>query len=547
MGPVVGHTDDSSSRIWIQVSDDPSRYALRVEGVGLFPFQSTEGPVPEFGTAVATATGLLADTRYRYRITRLNRFLRGGEGSIRTMPPPASMAPLLFCAISCSAADKGDGAWERFAEFVDDAQPSFVLMMGDQLYMDEDDPDIFDNHLDSGPAVRRRAMADKYRANWSREPVRRVLARVPTYMIWDDHDSRDGWGSSAADSPTLVAKHARGLPIYRKSTAYFDDARDVYWHFQGVHNPLPGDFRDPAAPFLADPAFPNYIDGPPLHEDRRAMPFVLRCGRLVVLMLDSRGERDAFRPKLPVLGDEQWAFIDSVFARLPPDVEALAVVTPTPIASLDPDGQVQKLVGSRTDDVEAFKKGDEKELFHPRSTTKDPADIALAAAGSHLSRLTGTQYNLGSFKVSNIDEARDQWSHRAARPEQADLLRKAGQARRANRSPGAERGLIFLSGDIHVGCTFDISVRSPRYTATSMTSSGISNVEDVPGSLVVGTFVDEDFSVAPGIRSTLKDVVPEFNFGVVQVQPTGRGAEILATIAHEGNAFAAGLDVADLL
>ena len=53
LGPVVGHTDDTSTRIWIQVVDDPARYALRVEGVGLFPFDSTESARLEFGTAIA--------------------------------------------------------------------------------------------------------------------------------------------------------------------------------------------------------------------------------------------------------------------------------------------------------------------------------------------------------------------------------------------------------------------------------------------------------------------------------------------------------------
>jgi hypothetical protein len=43
LGPIVGHTDDSSSRVWIQVGDDLSHYALRVRDVGLFPFESTEG------------------------------------------------------------------------------------------------------------------------------------------------------------------------------------------------------------------------------------------------------------------------------------------------------------------------------------------------------------------------------------------------------------------------------------------------------------------------------------------------------------------------
>ena len=74
-----------------------------------------------------------------------------------------------------------------------------------------------------------------------------------------------------------------------------------------------------------------------------------------------------------------------------------------------------------------------------------------------MTRLSGTPVNLGAFKISNIDEARDQWSHKFSRPEQADLIRKAGQARLANRAGGAPRGLMFLSGDIHTGCIFDIS------------------------------------------------------------------------------------------
>jgi hypothetical protein len=59
--------------------------------------------------------------------------------------------------------------------------------------------------------------------------------------------------------------------------------------------------------------------------------------------------------------------------------------------------------------------------------------------------------------------------------------------------------------------------------------------------------VDEKFAVAPGIRSTLREVVKEFNFGVVQVVPTGAGAEITPILAHEGNSTVWGLDVKDLL
>jgi hypothetical protein len=69
----------------------------------------------------------------------------------------------------------------------------------------------------------------------------------------------------------------------------------------------------------------------------------------------------------------------------------------------------------------------------------------------------------------------------------------------------------------------------------------------VKADLFVGSFVDEDFKVAPEIRSTLREIIPDFNFGIIQVLPTGDGAQINAFVAHEGNSFAAGLDISKLI
>ena len=519
LGPIVGHTDDTSARIWIRVFDDPADYRLRVQGAGLFPFESTEGGLLEFRTAIATASGLRPDWRYRYSVLRRGRVVSRARGSFRTMPQPGSMANLLFCAVSCSTTEY-DGLWEQFNRFLEASKPHFVLMMGDQIYLDEDEPDVYEQHLDSATSVRRKAMAAKYQLNWSREPVRKVMANVPTYMTWDDHDIRDGWGSRASDSNTMLAEYPRGREIFGRCNAFFEDARDVYWHFQACRNP-------------------NEITQPPLPGERRAMPFAFRCGRLVVLVLDSRGARDVFRTEHPVLGSAQWAFIQQVFDGLTEDVQALAVVTPTPIASLDAHGASQKLLGDRTDDVIAFKKGVEE-----RRSSSDKADAPLTIANVHLSRLYGSQLNLGNYKLSNIDEVRDQWSHKFSRPEQAALLRMAGSARLTNTMPDSPRELIFLSGDVHVGCIFDISSTAPEYKAASLTSSGISALAS---DVLVGVYVDEDFAVAPGIRSTLREIVKEFNFGVIQVVFTGDGAEITPILAHEGSSTVWGLDVADLL
>lgn len=541
LGPIVGHTDHQSSRVWIQVEDDPSLYRLRVQGVGLFPFVSTETGALEFRTAIAEVSGLRSDFLYRYTVVRLGRTIANGKGSFRTLPAPGSMAAISFCAISCNVAEE-EGQWPALGRYIANAQPHFLLMMGDQVYMDEGGVNLFDRERRHAPREKRRlGLVEKYQENWSRQVVRDVLANIPVYMMWDDHDIRDGWGSSPADSPTMAALHPRGAPIFELCQGYFEDCRDAYWHFQACHNPRPSNIS-------TDPALPNFMDAPPAPGTRQATPFAFRCGRLVVLVLDSRGERDVFRDALPILGARQWQFIESVLGNLDPDVDALAIMTPTPLASIDPVGPTMKLMGDRTDDVEAFRRGSESGTLDLSSNT-DPDQLALAIVNYHVSPLvsavTGQEANIGQFKLSGIDEARDQWSHKFSRPEQVALLRAAGRAKFVNRPPGSPRELIFLAGDIHVGARFTLRCEEPRYEALSLVASGINTVFDSPPTIDV--LLSRDFDVADGIRSTMLEVVTEPNFGVIEVVPTGNGAKITGAVAHAGVSAALGLDISNLL
>jgi hypothetical protein len=534
LGPIVGHTDDTSTRVWIRVFDDPRRYTLRIQGAGVVPFKSTEA-VPEFRTGLATARGLRPDFSYRYQVLRNGRLVTGAAGRFRTMPQPGSLADLLFVAVSCNR-QFFDGDWTALGEFIESSKPRFLLLTGDQIYLDDDKPNLFKEHLESRPAVRRDAIAQRYQENWGRDPVRRVLARIPTYMMWDDHEIRDGWGSSPGDSETMVERFPRGAEIFAKFNAFFYDARDVYWHFQRCRAPLPID--------SSDPAIPNYIGDAPPAGQKRAMPYAFRCGRMVVLLVDPRGDRDAFRKELPTLGAEQWAFIDTVTGALAADVEQLVLVTAAPIASLDPKGQSQTLVGSRTDDVAHFKRGDLEGLLNLPGD-EDFGALAQAAVGSNLSAITGRRFNIGPFKQSKILDARDQWGHKLNRDEQLRLIRTVGEARTSNRTNSNPRSVLFLSGDVHVGAIYEITSAKPRYRALSLTSSGISNFTD--SSFLLSIVLDENFEVGPGVRSRLLEFVTEFNFGVVYVQPTGAAARTVPVIAHKGNSFAWGLDFTPLL
>lgn len=528
LGPIVGHTDESSSRVWIRAFDVPEAYTLRVAGRGTFPFVCTSA---EFGTAVALAEGLRPDWTYRYEVLRAGRLVHGSGGTIRTMPLPGSMSEATFMVYSCSSQTE-IGLWERMAAHIEKARPHFLLAIGDQVYLDAEgrEPDVWKTWRD-GPSDRRRAaMADKYQENWERSAVRRVFANTPTYMMWDDHEIRDGWGSIAPDSPTLAARHPGAAWISQRYNAYFEDARDVYWHFQQVHNPAAlGHRTEPPAPGV-----------------RQAMPYHFACGRIGVLMLDGRGARDPWRDDgTPILGQEQWRYVDETLAALPAQIDLLVIVTPGPVVATSPSGAQQHLVGHRDDDVQLFKHGDLEGLRRLQDTSGESADIVAAAAGAWARTNLGYPARWSNFRLSDIDDARDQWCHAASRPEQERLLRAAARARATNRPAHAPRAVLFVGGDLHVGGIFDVEVDSPRLATQCLVASGIGKQPDRDDrQWVLGAVVDEAFDVAPGIRARLRGAIPDFNFGQVSVIPAAGGTPLVQpSLVHQGEGYAAGLDL----
>ena len=100
LGPIVGHTTDTTTRIWIAAEGGSHR--LELDGGPTVPFQPTEAGIPEFGTAIANATGLRPDTRYRYMIRAPDGSV-AAQGSVRTFPLPSDRAELCFASASCDS------------------------------------------------------------------------------------------------------------------------------------------------------------------------------------------------------------------------------------------------------------------------------------------------------------------------------------------------------------------------------------------------------------------------------------------------------------
>ncbi|XAS77866.1 alkaline phosphatase D family protein [Dermatophilaceae bacterium Sec6.4] len=118
--------------------------------------------------------------------------------------------------------------------------PDFILFLGDQLYADETSPTMREfiqqrRGLDEPPGAEVKDFteyAELYRLAWSDPANRWLLSTLSTAMIFDDHDVRDDWNTSAAWHEEINM-----LPWWRDRIV---GALGSYWIYQHAGN-LPPD------------------------------------------------------------------------------------------------------------------------------------------------------------------------------------------------------------------------------------------------------------------------------------------------------------------
>jgi alkaline phosphatase D len=349
---IVGHTTSSGTRLWVRAVE-PGPYALlvspepiptggipsvregasRPEALVTFSDGSTRS-IPSLLyplaltfandiTAVVDVTGLQADTQYSYAL-----FHTGGRAkpwelgyeeplSFRTMPEDPR--EIRFGIYSCHMPYNGLNLvnmemWDSLYQELTDANAHFIIGMGDQVYVDGNDKlNIWkwlrkikgDNPTDADMVSWYR---DIYRGYWGMLILRQVLRSFPTYMIWDDHEIMDGWGSytdtELSDTLDTVWEYENVGQNLALAKRMFAAARKVYEEYQHSHNP-------PTASGQFDYSF--------------------ACGPCGFYVLDSRGHRDYNKPDGErVLGREQMArfhaWLQSEINR-----QVLFVVSPVPL------------------------------------------------------------------------------------------------------------------------------------------------------------------------------------------------------------------------
>lgn len=354
LGPALRHVGDTTAVVWVQTAAPATVTVLGCDAT-TFEVQGNH-------YALVTVTGLEPDTVTEYQVSvdgvqvwpradspfppsvirtrgphRADR-LRAVFGSCRY--PKTGVAEidekLGVDALDCYAT--------RMARLPVDDWPDALILLGDQVYADELTPEAR-RHL---TGRRRRSTQsgqrppdevvtfgeyeELYRHSWSDPEIRWIMSTVPTAMIFDDHDIRDDWNTSAAwradidEEPWWRDRIRAGLASY--------------WVYQHLGNLSPAELdadedyrRMRSVSGDVWPVLVEIADRADAEVDaNKGIRFSFRwdLGRSRFIMMDSRNGRILESGERMMVGEREFAWIESQTADGIADIDHLVLGSSVP-------------------------------------------------------------------------------------------------------------------------------------------------------------------------------------------------------------------------
>ena len=423
---IVGHTTETTSRIWVRVKNEGTYWLAVTEQPIETPSATRVDQTHETGprlrvndtdiparldsrrfenatdrTALFDVQGLSPGTRYYYAVfvDALSEgkpsCVIGRDESHYFRTRDDSRDALSFGLFSCHMPyDKRNlvnmQMWETFHRVLAELDADFVIGGGDQIYADGNSKisiwqwlkKIKEKITDLPPEERREIMTswyrDLYRGYWGPLDLRRVFRSYPTYMIWDDHEIMDGWGSYTKDE---LSNHLDSIWEWEnqgENLALAEDmfvaAKRVYDEYQHCHNPA---------------------------TRKGQWDYAFEWGQAAFFVLDMRGHRNFERAENRILGEAQLArllaWFDGPATR---NARVLFIVSPVPVV--------------------------------------------------HASEFIVNHMDLNAFGLA--DDLRDEWEHETNWEERDQILDKVFAVSKAD-----GKRIVFLSGDVHIGAAFKLS------------------------------------------------------------------------------------------
>ncbi len=172
--------------------------------------------------------------------------------------------------------------WEALSRHIKMEHFDFLLLIGDQVYNDAPFEDTMPTKAEYRKMLedekykiqKEKEVRNAYRRNyinyWKFHSMRKVMASTPSFMIWDDHEMIDGWGSDKSHKDEITQFMIKqGIEVYNE--------------FQDVFNPE-------------------------VYEDSGKYYFHFDYGKMGFFVPDLRLNRDITKPysEYPLMGKEQW-------------------------------------------------------------------------------------------------------------------------------------------------------------------------------------------------------------------------------------------------
>jgi len=218
LGPLLRYVDERSAAIWVEVAGrgtvtvraadrDHEAHTFTVHGHHYALVDVTDlepgGPYPYSIALDGVDVWPPPDSAHppsRIRTATDDGRLQVAFGSCRTTAPHdvannRAHGPDVLRALGHQFRDADEGTW-----------PTLLLLLGDQVYADETSDAMREfiaarRDIDEPPGTELRdydEYAHLYRLAWTDPDCRWLLSTLPTAMIFDDHDIRDDWNTSAA-------------------------------------------------------------------------------------------------------------------------------------------------------------------------------------------------------------------------------------------------------------------------------------------------------------------------------------------------------------
>src|SRR4051794_10896222 len=206
----------------------------------------------------------------------------------------------------------------RMKEQSPDQWPQLLLMIGDQVYADEDAPRtrefIRERRGTDGEPGEEVADFEEYtrlyHETWGNETIRWLLSTVPSAMIFDDHDVHDDWNTSIS-----WLEEMREKPWWdRRITG----ALASYWIYQALGNFSPDQIEEGGllARMKSEPdagrALQDWARQADWGSEGRRWSLSRDLGELRLVMLDSREGRVLHERPRRMFDDDEWRWLESV-------------------------------------------------------------------------------------------------------------------------------------------------------------------------------------------------------------------------------------------